>query len=226
MRPAVAEMAATFAFVFVGAGAAIASGFGIDLTGVALAHGLALAVAVWLTPGGGGVNPAVTLALWVSGRVDALRAGAFVAAQLVGAFVAALLLRYLVPGTAFDAGSGGTPAVASGIAPGKAVVIEAVCTFLLVAAVFGVSTRYRARAGEAAGLAPGVAAASVATFAFLGFGAFTGAAINPARWFGPALASGIWDDWYVWIVGPISGAIIAAVVASTIFEADRANVRT
>jgi aquaporin TIP len=218
MRVAVTEMVAAFGFVFVGAGAAIASGFGLDLTGVALAHGLVLAVMVWLTaPGGGMVNPAATIGLWVAGRVDTVRAGVLIGAQLVGALAAALLLRYLVPGTAFDAGTGGTPAVASGVAAGKAVVIEAVCTFLFVFAVFGAFARDPVRSGARAGIAVGL----VATFAILAFGPFTGAAINPARWFGPAVASGVWDDWYVWIVGPISGGIIAAVAASALFQNDR-----
>lgn len=218
-RAAVAELVATFALVFVGAGASIASGFGLDLTGVALAHGLVLGVMVSVTArlGGGMLNPVVSIGAWVAGRLTTVRAVTVIAAQLTGAVVAGILLRYVVPGTAFDAASGGTPAVASGLATGKAIVIEAVCAFFYVFAYFGTIVDDRGHLGRTAGFAVGL----VAAFDIMAFGPFTGAAINPARWFGPALASGIWADWYVWILGPLAGGIIAAVLYSVVFLRDR-----
>lgn len=218
-RSAVAELVATFALVFVGAGAAIASGFGLDLTGVALAHGLVLGVMVSVTArlGGGMVNPVVSIGAWVAGRLTTVRTVAVVGAQLIGAVAAGLLLRYLVPATALEAASGGTPVVASGLATGKAIVIEAVCTFFYVFAYFGTIVDDRGHLGRTAGFAVGL----VAAFDIMAFGPFTGAAINPARWFGPALASGSWADWYVWILGPLAGGIIAAVLYSGVFLRDR-----
>ena len=61
----------------------------------------------------------------------------------------------------------------------------------------------------------------VIAFDIMAFGPLTGAAVNPARWLGPALAAGAWDNWFVWIVGPVAGAIVAAVVYSMVFLRDQ-----
>jgi MIP family channel proteins len=217
-RAAVAELVATFALVFIGAGASITSGFGLDLTGVALAHGLVLAamIAATIHLGGGFVNPAVSIGLWVAGRLTTTRALVLVLAEILGAVAAAFLLRYLVPETAFTSASGGTPVISSAVPAGKAIVIEAVCTFFLVFAVFALAADGRRPAINAA-----FAIGSVYAFCIMAFGPFTGAAMNPARWLGPALASGSWADWYVWLVGPVSGAVIAAVLYAALFLGDR-----
>ncbi len=217
-KAAVAELVGTFALVFIGAGAAITSGFGLDLTGVALASGLVFAVMLSITAHleGGMLNPAIAVSLWVVGHRTTARTVSAIVAQVVGAVLAGLLLRYLVPGTAFDAAAGGTPAIASGLATGKAIVIEATCSFLLVFAVFAAVVEPHGPRGFGA-----VAAGLTLAVAILAFGPFTGAALNPARWVGPALASGTWSDWYVWIVGPAAGATIAAVLYATVFLRDR-----
>jgi MIP family channel proteins len=217
-KAAVADLVGTFALVFIGAGAVITSGFGLDLTGVALASGLVFAVMLSVTAHleAGMLNPAIAIALWVVGQRSTTRTVVVIVAQVVGAIVAGLLLRYLVPGTAFDAAAGGTPAIASGVAIGKAIVIEAVCAFILVFVVLGALVDERRPNGMGA-----VAAGLAVTVAVMTFGPFTGAALNPARWFGPALASGTWADWYVWIVGPVAGGIIAAVLYATVFLRDR-----
>jgi aquaporin TIP len=219
-RAAVAEFVSTFALIFIGAGAVIAVGLGLDLTGVALAHGLVLAIMVSVTAhvSGGHVNPGVTIGLWVAGKVPSGRAVIYILAQLLGAVAGAYLLRYLVPRELYDAGGGGTPALAEGIAVGKGIVIEAVTTFFLVFAVFGTAVDPRGPFSKTAGLTIGL----VIAFDIMAFGPYTGAAMNPARWFGPALASGLWSNWYVWIVGPIAGGIIAAVLYASVFLKDRA----
>ncbi|HZD18544.1 MAG TPA: aquaporin [Actinomycetota bacterium] len=216
-RAAVAELVASFALVFVGAGAVITGGFGLDLTGVALASGLVLAAALAVTArvSWGAANPAVVAGLWVAGRVSSARAVSLILAQLLGAIAAGLLLRYVAPGTAFDAAAGGTPALASGIASGKGVVVEAATSFLLVFTVFGVIVHRHGAPDGTAGLAVGLVLAAD----ILAFGPYTGAAVNPARWLGPALASGTWADWFVWILGPIAGAVVAAVLYQVVFVA-------
>ena len=137
-KAAVAEFVATFALIFIGAGP-IAVSLGLDLTGVALAHGLVLAIMVSITAhiSGGQVNPGVTIGLWVARKIPSRRAVILMGAQLLGAVAGAFLLKYLAPRALFDAGGGGTPALAQGIAAGKGIVIEATTTFLLVFAVFG-----------------------------------------------------------------------------------------
>ncbi|HEX5937338.1 MAG TPA: aquaporin [Actinomycetota bacterium] len=218
-KVAVAEFVATFALVFIGAGAVVAVGLGLDLTGVALAHGLVLAIMVSIIfhVSGGHVNPAVTIGLWVAGKTPTPTVLVYVVAQLLGAIAGAFLLKYLIPGELFDAAIGGTPQLAEGIAAGKGIVIEAATTFLLVFAVFGTAVDPLGPFTKTAGLTIGL----VIAFDIMAFGPYTGAAMNPARWFGPALASGTWSDWFVWIVGPVAGAIIAAVVYQSVFLRDR-----
>jgi MIP family channel proteins len=210
-KAAVAELVGTFALVFVGAGAVITASTGnLDLVGVALAHGLVLAVMVSVTGhiSGGLINPAVTIALWAAGKIGTQRGAVLIAAQLVGAIVGSLLLRYVVGGASFDAGAAGAPVLGPGVAVGKGVVIEAILTFFLVFAVFGTAVDDKGPWNKTAGFTIGL----VIAFDILAFGTLTGAAMNPARWFGPALIGGLWDDALVWTVGPIAGGIIAGVL--------------
>ncbi|HET9309716.1 MAG TPA: aquaporin [Actinomycetota bacterium] len=219
-KAAVAEFVATFALVFVGAGAVILNANGqIDLTGVALAHGLVLAIMVSVTVhiSGGMVNPAVAVSLWVTGKVSTPRAGALIVAQLAGAIAGAFLLEFLVPAELFGSGNGGIPALGDGVTIGKGILIEAVTTFFLVFAFFGTIVDDRGPFSKTAGLTIGL----VIAFDIMAFGPYTGAATNPARWLGPALATTDWADWYVWIVGPIAGGIIAGVLYWSVFLKDK-----
>ena len=214
-KAAVAEFVATFALIFVGAGAVIVASSGqLDLVGVALAHGLVLAVMVSVTGhvSGGQVNPAVTIALWAAGKIGTQRGAVLIVAQMVGAVMGALLLRYVVGDAAFDAGGAGAPALAPSVAVGKGIVIEAILTFFLVFVVFGTAVDDKGPWNKTAGFTIGFTIA----FDILAFGPLTGAAMNPARWFGPALVGGIWENAVVWIVGPISGAIIAGVLYTAV----------
>ena len=124
----------------------------------------------------------------------------------------AALLRASLPKAIWDAQNVhlGTPSVGHNfqITNGKAVLIEAVLTFFLVFVVYGTLIDERGPFSKIAGLPIGF----VVTFGFLAGGPLTGAAMNPARWFGPALVSGSWTDWWVYIVGPLTGAILAAAV--------------
>ncbi len=214
-KAAVAEFVATFALIFVGAGAVIVASSGqLDLVGVALAHGLVLAVMVSVTGhiSGGQVNPAVTIALWAAGKIGTQRGAVLIVAQLVGAVMGALLLRYVVGDAVFDAGGAGAPALAPSVAVGKGIVIEAILTFFLVFVVFGTAVDDKGPWNKTAGFTIGFTIA----FDILAFGPLTGAAMNPARWFGPALVGGIWENALVWIVGPIAGAIIAGVLYTAV----------
>ncbi len=210
-RAAVAEFIATFALIFIGAGAVILNAAGqLDLTGVALAHGLVLFIMISVIGhiSGGHVNPAVTMGLWTTGKVTTGRAGVYIAAQLLGAVAGALVLKFVIPTTWFDAGHGGIPAVDPIITVGKAIVIEAVATFFLIFAVYGTAVDERGPWAKTAGLTIGL----VIAFDIMVFGPLTGAAMNPARWFGPALATNDWTNWYVWIVGPLLGGVIGGFV--------------
>jgi len=216
-----AEALGTFLFFFVGMGAVVLAehtGGGGGLVGVALAHGLALAVLVSAlgAVSGAHFNPAVTVAVLVSGRIAPALAAMYVAAQLVGALAAGLALRSIFPESSWGPVALGTPAVDPAIGVAGAIVVEAVLTVLLLIAVFGTAIDHRAP--KLGGLAIGLA---VAADILMG-GPITGAAMNPARWFGPAVASGSFDNWYVWWIGPLVGALVAAVIYRLVLE-DRAR---
>ena len=208
----VAEALGTFLFFFVGVGAVVMGSHtgdgGGGLVGVALAHGLALAVMVsaFGAVSGAHFNPAVTLGVWITGRIEATRAGVYVAAQLLGGLAAGLALRLVFPESSWEPVALGTPAIGEGISVAGAIAIEAILTMLLLMAVFG--TAIDRRAPKIGGLAIGLAV----TADILMGGPLTGAAMNPARWFGPAVASGTFTDWYVWWIGPLLGAAVAALI--------------
>jgi MIP family channel proteins len=218
----IAEAFGTFLFFFVGAGSVVLGdylaangGTGPGLLGVALAHGLVLAVLVSAlgAVSGGHFNPAVTLGVWIMGRITPVRAALYMVAQLVGGLAAGLALK-VVFADAWQASNIGTPALGAGITPAVGIGVEAVLTALLVLAVIG--TAVDPRAPKIGGLAIGLA---VAADILVG-GPLTGAAMNPARWFGPAVAAGAYADWYVWWIGPAIGAAVAALVyRSTLAEA-------
>jgi MIP family channel proteins len=215
----VAEALGTFLFFFVGAGAVVLGAHSGDgaggLVGVALAHGLALAVLVSAlgAVSGGHFNPAVTFAVWITGRIEPMRAALYVVVQLAAAVAAGFALRFVFPETSWGPPTNlGTPAVDPGITVASAIVIEAILTMVLLVAVFG--TAIDPRAPKIGGLAIGLA---VAADILMG-GPLTGAAMNPARWFGPAVASGTYTDWYVWWIGPLVGAAIVALVYRFVWE--------
>lgn len=220
-KACVAEFVGTFALVFVGAGAVILLANGtLDLVGVALAHGLVLAIMVSIAghTSGGLFNPAAAVALWVTGKLASTRTVAYIVTQLAAAVAAGLLLRYVVNDTnLFDAAAAGAPQVAAGVDSGRAIIIEAVTTFFLVWAIFGTAVDDRGPFGKTAGLTIGL----VIAFDILAFGPYTGAAMNPARWFGPALVGGLWDLWYVYVVGPLAGAVLAGLGYWAVFLRDR-----
>jgi aquaporin Z len=91
-----------------------------------------------------------------------------------------------------------------------------VASFFLIFAVFATAVDSRGPSAKTAGFTIGLTIA----FDILAFGPYTGAAMNPARWFGPALAAGVWTNWWVWIVGPVAGGIIAAVGYWAVFLRD------
>jgi aquaporin Z len=213
----IAEALGTFLFFFVGAGSVVlgdyqvaGGGAGAGLLGVALAHGLVLAVLVSAlgAVSGGHFNPAVTFGVWIMGKVTPMRAGMYLVAQLLGGLGAGLALKLVFP-DAWQASNIGTPALGPGISPVMGIGIEAVLTMVLILAVIG--TAVDPRAPRIGGLAIGLA---VAADILVG-GPLTGAAMNPARWFGPAVAAGAYADWYVWWIGPAIGAAVAALIYRT-----------
>jgi aquaporin Z len=200
-RRAVAEFIGAFTLVFIGVGAIAVGG---DLTAVALAHGLAIAVMASAVGhiSGAHFNPAVTFGFLVTRRIVPALAAIYIAVQLLGAVAAALLLKWLFPG---DALGRGVPAV-NVVTSKEAVVIEAILTFFLVWVIFATAADARGSFTSIAGLGIGL---TITMDIFAG-GRLTGAAMNPARAFGPQLVGGHWANGWVWYIGPLVGAAVAA----------------
>ncbi len=211
VMPLFAELVGTFAFVFIGAGSIITNTLlhgAIGLVGIALAHGLALSIviSVFGATSGGHVNPAVTVGFLLTRRIKPLLGILYIVAQLVGATLAGLLLQAIFPQAIWQAAQLGTPDLAPGISLGTGILVEAILTFFLLLAVFG--TAVDKRAPKIGGFGIGL---TVLVDILVG-GPLTGAAMNPARTFGPALAGGFWQNDLVYWIGPIVGAAIAALL--------------
>lgn len=213
-RKLAAEFVGAFALIFVGAGAIIQTG-GDNLVAIAIAHGLAIALMVSALGhvSGGLFNPALTLGLWATRRLDSVTAALYIIAQLLGAVVAGLALLMFFPEALTEAAAAnfGVPALGRGIDFLSAVGIEAIATFFLMLAVFG--TALDRRGPKVGGFAIGL----ILTMDILAFGTLTGAAMNPARAFGPALVDMNWDDHLVYWIGPIVGAVAAALLYHYLF---------
>lgn len=214
-RHFVAEFIGTFALVFVG-GASIMlakdTGSPAGLLEIALAHGLILAVMVSaLMRISGHFNPAVTAGFLVTRRIEPMMAGVYVVAQLIGAILAAYLLKWTFPTALFEATRGGGQSVALQLNGAQAFVLEAVGTFFLVITVFG--TAVDPRAPRIGGLAIGLVVAAD----ILALGPLTGGSMNPARSFGPAVASGVFEAQSIYWLAPITGGILAALLYEYLF---------
>ncbi len=205
VRRCAAEFVGTFALIFVGAGSIA---FARTLTDVALAHGLVIAVMVSAVGfiSGGHFNPAVTLGFVVTRRIAMSLAVAYWLTQFAAGACGALLLHWVLPASIEDSAHLGVPALGGGIGSGAGVVVETVLTFFLVWVVFATAVDERGAFKQIAGLAIGF---TISLDILMG-GVLTGAAMNPARAFGPQLVGNHWAHFWVWYVGPFAGAVIAA----------------
>lgn len=204
-RRAAAETIGTFALVLAGCGAIITDAErhgALGVVGVGLVFFLVLlaAIASFGHISGAHFNPGVSLSFFLTRHLPARDLGAYVAAQLVGATLAALVLLVVWP--AHPASLGATlPTVAAG----RALLLETVLTALLMLVIMSVATDTRAVGAPAA-----LAIAAAVGLAAIAFGPLTGASLNTARSFGPALVSGQWHDFWVDVAGPLIGAPLGA----------------
>lgn len=212
LRAFAAELVGTFALTLAGAGAVCldaATGGKLGPTGIALAYGAATAAAFYSFPNARGrFNPALTLAWVAIRRADFLSSVFALTAQVLGAGCAGLFLRAVF--------EGGYPALLNaptflgacaptGIGYRAATLVEAIATFFLACTVIASESRRRRS------LAP-LAIGAATIFGSLLAGPLTGGAMNPARAFGPAVAAGAWSRHYVYWVGPLAGAMLAALL--------------
>jgi MIP family channel proteins len=216
VRHFLSEFIGTFALTFVGSAAIMqATQGGGNVVAVALATGLVLAVFVSaFMHVGAHFNPAITVGMLVVRRIEPMMAGLYIVAQVAGATAASFALKFAVPTALFAATRGGGQQVSLDVTSGQAFVLEMIGTMLLAWAVFGTAVDHRApRLG---GLGIGATMSAV----ILAFGGLTGASVNPARSFGPAFASGIYEAQGIYWLAPITGAIIAALIYEKLLLTD------
>jgi len=221
----VAEAIGTFTLIFIGVLAIYANGLvqppgSANLAAIGLAHGLAIGVSVASLGAisGGHFNPAVTFGFVVSGRLKPMAGLMYWVAQLVGASIAGFLALAIVG----QAGvAGGTPDLGKNISPVVGILVEAVLTFFLVSVVFGTAVDERAPKS----IYPLAIGLTIAMDIMAG-GPLTGAAMNPARTFGSALASGHWDNHLVYWIGPLIGGALGAGVHHFFFMVQAPSVET
>ena len=216
-----AELVGTFVFVLVGAGSAVgtssllspASGTGILVA--AFANGLGLAVAVSATMGisGGALNPAVAIGLWVGRKLPTRDLIPYMIAELAGATLAGAALVVSFPSAMGNAVEWGSPTLSALLSSWQGMTIEALLTFVLIFAVYG--TAVDSRAPKIGGLGIGLAVLADVLVS----GNLTGAAMNPARAFGPMIAGGFFPGyWYIYLIGPMIGGALAGLVYKYLVE--------
>jgi MIP family channel proteins len=223
-RPAVAELVGTFVLVFVGCSVAVAAALERPVAGppynslaIALAFGLAL-VAVVAAIGhisGGHVNPAVTVGQAAVGLFPWRNVPVYLIAQLLGAIAAAFAVWLCFGDAARDQANLGATALAENVSVMRGLLTEALITFVLVFVVGLVAGDPRVPSARIASIAVGFA---LACGVFVG-GPLTGGGVNPARALGPMIVSGQLDDFWLYIVGPLVGGVLAATVALYVLRA-------
>ncbi|HXF58849.1 MAG TPA: MIP/aquaporin family protein [Candidatus Saccharimonadales bacterium] len=218
-RNFLAEMIGTFGLIFFGVGAVMQQQATqtVGTTGIAVAHGLAILLGIYAFGhiSGGHFNPAVSFGMWVTRRMSLIKMISYWIAQILGASLAAWVISILYQGGPVDVHLG-TPTIDPTIGPKAGFLLEALLTFFLVTVIFGAAVDTRSPSGFA-GLAIGL----TITACILAAGALTGAAMNPARAFGPALASRYWQDQWVYWAGPLLGGGVAALLYDRFFLARR-----
>ncbi|KAF8379211.1 hypothetical protein HHK36_028641 [Tetracentron sinense] len=219
LKSYLAEFISTLLFVFAGVGSAIAfnkltSNASLDpagLVAIAIAHAFALFVGVSMAANisGGHLNPAVTFGLAVGGHITILTGIFYWVAQLLGSIVACFLLKFATNGLAIP-----THSVAAGMSDIQGVVMEIIITFALVYTVY--ATAADPKKGSLGTIAP-IAIGFIVGANILAAGPFSGGSMNPARSFGPAVASGDFAGNWVYWVGPLIGGGLAGLVYGEIF---------
>lgn len=214
----IAEFLGVFFLVLVACGACVVNwgkGTDADIVQISLAFGVTVATMAQCIGhvSGGHINPAVTCAMLVTGKVSVLRALLYIISQCVGGITGAAVLKAVTPEAA--TGTLGLSMVNDQITPVQGFGVEFLITFVLVFTVFGVCDGFRLDVKGSAPLAIGLSVATCHLFAVK----YTGSSMNPARTFGPAVITGIWEHHWVYWLGPCLGGVAAGVLYHYVFQA-------
>ena len=224
LRAYAAEFLGTLLFVLMGTGAVIAAtavGGANDssalLVVIAMAHGLGIGMMVYLTANvsGGHINPAVTVGMMVTKRIKIAPGAAYIVAQMLGGVMATVLLYVIVKNGAGNISDFGAHEINKAIVGnGGALLLEAILTAVLVMVIFAVAVSKKGY-GNVAPLVIGLTIMLIHLVAVF----MTGASVNPARTFGPALVSNAFDSFWVYLLGPAIGAAAGALLYQNVFLA-------
>ncbi|KAG4071593.1 hypothetical protein HA402_011747 [Bradysia odoriphaga] len=186
-----------------------------DKTMISFAFGLAVFMAVMAIGhvSGGHINPAVTIGMLVTGKISFVRAILYIIVQCCGAIAGTAALKSVIP-VEFHDGLGHTD-LATDVLPAQGLGIEFFLGFVLVFTVFGVCDENKPDARFVAPLAIGL----TVTLGHLGAVGFTGASMNPARTFGTAVIRNVWNNHWLYWVGPILGGIGASLLYTQVLSA-------
>ncbi|OHB68724.1 MAG: hypothetical protein A2W17_00545 [Planctomycetes bacterium RBG_16_41_13] len=224
----IAEFLGTFTLVFIAAGAICtdyylrkAGGVGIGVLGISIAYGLAIVSITYALSyiSGAHINPAVTIACWITRRMNPNLAIKYIAAQIAGAALAGFVLKILFPEAIYTVHLGAS-ALGDGISVMQGLVMEFIISFLLVLTIFGTAIDKRSF-GSFSGLTIGL----VVLFGVLIGSPISSGAMNPARAFGPAIASWQFANHYIWWVGPVLGGVAAAFFYDAVFAEKEKKMR-
>lgn len=221
VKKALAEVIGTFALVFIGTSAIALDSGNTGLLVIGLAFGLtvmSMAFSVG-TVSGAHLNPAVSLAMFINKRLDAKTFGVYVVAQMVGALIASASLKYVLSAAGKEVVSLGETVLSEGVSVAGGFVIEMLLTFLFVLVIVTVTGRNGN--GQMAGLVIGL---TLTAMIFMG-GSLTGASLNPARSFGPAILMGgaALSQLWLYVVATLVGGALAALVANYVLGSESAE---
>ncbi len=206
-RRLLAEFLGTFLLIFAGTGAVVLDDLGLgSLVSIMFAHALVIMAMAYTH--GSIINPAATIGLFVAGAIDRIRVLPFIVVQLAGGVAGGLFVQFAFSGMVDLSGAPsayGATVIADGVSVPAAFALEVLGTFLVVNAILHCAVK-----GKAGNLAP-IAIAFTVGALIVAFGPLTGASFNPARTLGPAVATGNYADFWLYMAATFGGAALAGI---------------
>lgn len=213
------EFIGTMLLVFLGTAEGVAWVSTLDAVQISLTTGFFIAIIIISTLhiSGGHVNPAITCSLMVTGYVSILKAACYVIAQCAGAVIGSAITKTIAPASRI--GNLGQTTINPELSTEQGFLVEFVITFVLLFVIHSVVDENKKNMGSNGVIAIGLAVSGCQLMALR----YSGASMNPARTFGPAVVGGYWQNHWVYWAGPVLGGVVAGIVYRLIFRARNEN---